>query len=92
MLVAVTTECSITNAQKSPSVMCRVGSLGPSTFLTETKLYTTTESPRGEPFAITRDRFVISFVSTTLLLDGPAELTEIRPPAGTIFNCNFDKL
>ena len=68
--------------------MPRVGSLAPSTFLTETKLYTTTESPSGEPLAIDQRRFrvifVITFMLTTLLLDGPAELTEIRPSAGII--------
>ena len=83
MLVACTTKCSITNAQRANLVRCRVGSLAPGTFLTEIKLYTTTESPRAEPFAITRDRFMIVFVSTTLLLEAPAELTENRPSAGT---------
>ena len=52
MLVACTTKCSITKAQRANLVRARVGSLAPSTFLTETKLYTTTESPSGEPFAI----------------------------------------
>ena len=75
---------TVSAAHEAKSMVCRVGSLGPSTFLPETKLYTTTESPSGEPFAITRDRFVMNFVSTTLLLEAPAELTEIRPSAGKI--------
>ena len=63
-------------------VMARVGSLAPGTFLPESKLYTTIESPSGEPFATTRIGFVVPFVSTTLLLEGPADLTENRPSAG----------
>ena len=57
MLVACTTKCSITNTQRANLARRNVGSLGPSTFLTETKLYTTTESPSGEPFAIDQRYF-----------------------------------
>ena len=84
MLVSGTIPNSITNTQRAKLARPRVGSLAPSTFPTETKLYTTTESLSGEPFATTRIGFVIPFVSTTLLLEGPAELTEIRPSAGII--------
>ena len=66
-------------------MVCRVGNLAPSTFLLETKLYTITESPSGEPFATTRRYFRVTFVSATLLLEGPVELTEIRPKAGMMY-------
>ena len=57
MLVTGTTKSSITNTQRAKLAACRVGSLAPNTFLTETELYTTTESPGGEPFAIDQRRF-----------------------------------
>ena len=57
MLVTGMTPYSITVTQRPKMVMARVGSLAPSTFPTETKLYTTTESPSGEPFAIDQRYF-----------------------------------
>ena len=83
MLVSGDEPALETNTQRAKLAWCRVGTLGPSTFPTETKLYTTTESPSGEPFEITQRRFRVTFVSTTLLLESPAELTENRPSAGT---------
>ena len=85
MLVTGMTPYSITNTQRAKSILWRVGSLAPSTFPPESKLYTTTESPSAEPFEITQRYFRVSFVWTTLLLEGPAELTEIRPSAGIIY-------
>ena len=82
MLVTGMTPYSITTTQRVKSILPRVGSSAPSTFPTESKLYTTTEAPSAKPFVIARIGFVIPFVLTTLLLEGPAELTENRPSAG----------
>ena len=57
MLLSETTPRTGTTTRRAKLAWWRVGSLGPSTFPTETKLYTTTESPRGEPFAIDQRRF-----------------------------------
>ena len=48
---------TVSAAHEAKSIVCRVGSLAPCTFLTETELYTATESPRGEPFAIDQRYF-----------------------------------
>ena len=53
-------------------------------FLMETKLYAISGTPSGEPFAKNQRRFRVIFVSTTLLWESPAELTENRPSAGKI--------
>ena len=57
MLVTGMTPYSITTTQRPKMVMARVGSLAPSTFPTETKLYTTIGPPSAKPFAITQRRF-----------------------------------
>ena len=57
MLVTGMTPYSITTTQRPKMVMARVGSLAPSTFPPETKLYTTTESPSAKPFEITQRYF-----------------------------------
>ena len=57
MLVSGDEPALETNTQRAKLAPWRVGSLAPSTFPTETKLYTTTESPSGEPFAIDQRYF-----------------------------------
>ena len=64
------------------TVVCQVGSCALTMSLTETILDMIMGRPSGEPFAKTQRYVRVTFVSTTLLLEGPAELTENRPSAG----------